>query len=161
MSRAPQTQRLRPSASRTGGNAGLTLIELMTALAMLSILAAVVLPAYDVLDRVSLHRSADLAAGHLIRARLGALARGEKVRVSLDPNGRLLFLDVAGRRLSSVDLGGQGLLALDSVRIRPSSIRYNARGQGSPGSLYLYRGHRGVRVVSNFVGRVRRQLFHF
>ena len=161
MTRTRDPHRPRPPVHRRKSEAGLTLLELLTVLAMFSALAVVALPAFDVLDRMSLDRSADLAAGHLLRARLGALARREKVRVSLGPSGHLLLLDAAGRRLSSVDLAGQGLLALDSVRIRPRSIRYNARGQGSPGSLYLYRGHRGVRVVSNFVGRVRRQAFHF
>ncbi len=140
---------------------GLTIPELLTALTALAILAAVALPTFDVLARLSLDRSADLAGGHLARARLEALARREKVEVRLSGRGRLLLLDASGSRLSEVDLAGEGLLALDSIRIRPSSIRYNARGQGSPGSVYLYRGRRGVRVVSNFVGRVRRQGFHF
>ena len=145
----------------TRGSRGLTLLELITVLSTLAVLAALTLPAFDVLARLSLRRSADLAAGHLTRARLEALARRERVEVRLAPKARLMLVDASGRPLSAIDLGGEGLLALDSVRIRPRSIRYNARGQGSPGSLYLYRGRRGVRVVSNFVGRVRRQGFRF
>lgn len=140
---------------------GASLPELAIAMLLLSILAVIALPAFDVVARLSLDRSADLAVGHLVRARLEALARREKVEVRLAPGGRLLMLDASGNRLSDIDLAGERLLALDSVRIRPGSIRYNARGQGSPGSLYLYRGHRGIRVVSNFVGRVRRQHFQF
>jgi prepilin-type N-terminal cleavage/methylation domain-containing protein len=140
---------------------GLTLPELITALSMLAVLAALTLPTFDVLARLSLDRSADLAAAHLSRARLEALARRQKVEVRLAGGGRLLLVDASGTRVSEVDLAGEDLLAVDSARIRPSSIRYNARGQGSPGSLYLYRGRRGVRVISNFVGRVRRQGFRF
>ncbi|MFW6193741.1 MAG: hypothetical protein ACOC83_09675, partial [Gemmatimonadota bacterium] len=52
-----------------------------------------------------------------------------------------------------------GTFDLDSARLRPSVLRFNARGQASPGSLYLYRKRRGVRVVSNFIGRVRVERF--
>jgi hypothetical protein len=128
---------------------------------LLAILAAITLPAFDVLDRLSLSRSADLAAGHLARTRLAALARRDKMEVRLGRADRLVTRDRKGLTLFSVDVQGDGLLRLDSIRIRPAVIRYNARGHGSPGSLYLYRGRRGVRVVSNFVGRVRRRGFQF
>jgi len=46
-------------------------------------------------------------------------------------------------------------LGVDSARLRPSVMRFNARGQAAPGSLYLYRGRRVVRIVCNFLGRLR------
>ncbi len=131
------------------------------ALAVLAVSVTAAVPAFDVVDRVSLARSAEIARGHLARARLTALARRARVEVRLGRSNRLLLLDAGGNRIAEADVGGDGLLALDSLRIRPTSIRYNARGQGSPGSLYLYRGDRGVRLVSNFLGRVRKQRLQF
>lgn len=152
----PSGRRARPRAPR-----GTTLPELLLALVLLATLTATVLGGLGALDRISLARSADLARGHLARARLEALARRQKVQVRSDGAGGLLLLDAAGRVLARVDLAGEGLLALDSVRVRPAVIRYNPRGQGSPGSVTLYRGRRGVRLVSNFLGRVRRHAFRF
>lgn len=140
---------------------GTTLPELLLVLVLLGILGTTLLHAFGVFDRISLARSADLVQGHLVRARLEALARRQKVEVRGAGPGRLLLVDGAGRLIADVDLAGEGLLALDSVRIRPSVIRYNPRGQGSAGSVTLYRGRRGVRLVSNFLGRVRRHAFRF
>lgn len=143
------------------GTVGATLPEALFALLLIAILAGATAHGFEALDRLSLARSADLAHGHLQRARLEALARRERVVVRAGGSGRLLLLDAAGNRLADVDLASEGLLRLDSVRVRPPSIRYNARGQGSPGSVTLYRGRRGVRLVVNFIGRVRRHAFRF
>ncbi len=158
MERAASRRRSRRAARRA---TGATLSEVSVALAVLAVSVTAAVPAFDVVDRVSLARSAEIARGHLARARLTALARRARVEVRLGRPNRLLLLDAGGNRIAEADLGADGLLALDSLRIRPTSIRYNARGQGSPGSLYLYRGDRGVRLVSNFLGRVRRQRLQF
>lgn len=158
MERAASRRRSRRAARRA---TGATLSEVSVALAVLAVSVTAAVPAFDVVDRVSLARSAEIARGHLARARLTALARRARVEVRLGRSNRLLLLDAGGNRIAEADLGADGLLALDSLRIRPTSIRYNARGQGSPGSLYLYRGDRGVRLVSNFLGRVRRQRLQF
>lgn len=164
--RGPVAEARKAPARRTGrracgGTAGATLSELAVALALVAVAAAMAIPAFDVLDRVSLARSADLAQGHLARARLTALARRGRVEVRLGRPGQLVLQDAAGSRIADVDVAGEGLLRLDSIRVRPAVIRFNARGQGSAGSLYLYRGNRGVRVVSNFLGRTRRQRMQF
>lgn len=158
MERAASRRRSRRAARRA---TGATLSEVSVALAVLAVSVTAAVPAFDVVDRVSLARSAEIARGHLARARLTALARRARVEVRLGRSNRLLLLDAGGNRIAEADVGGDGLLALDSLRIRPTSIRYNARGQGSPGSLYLYRGDRGVRLVSNFLGRVRKQRLQF
>lgn len=158
MERAASRRRSRRAARRASGA---TLSEVSVALAVLAVSVTAAVPAFDVVDRVSLARSAEIARGHLARARLTALARRARVEVRLGRSNRLLLLDAGGNRIAEADVGGDGLLALDSLRIRPTSIRYNARGQGSPGSLYLYRGDRGVRLVSNFLGRVRKQRLQF
>jgi hypothetical protein len=56
-------------------------------------------------------------------------------------------------------VGRSGDVALDSIRLRPATLRFNARGQAAPGSVYLYRRDRGVRLVSNFLGRIRQENF--
>ncbi len=141
--------------------AGLTLVEAIISLVLLSILAALILPRLDALDQWSIARAARLTERHLAGARLDALAHRRPVRVRLTAGRILETVDGSGRLVSRLDLRASALRPLDSVRVRPANIRYNARGQGAAGSVYLYRGHRGVRVVSNFVGRIRRHSFRF
>jgi hypothetical protein len=52
-------------------------------------------------------------------------------------------------------LAGPDALPVDSLRVRPATLRFNARGQAAPGSVYLYRGRRSIRIVCNFLGRLR------
>lgn len=135
---------------------GLTLPELALCVALLGVLLAVALPTFGWLDRFALDRAARLAGAHLTRARMSAVARRETLRVRVAPDGLLVLFDAGGRRLAATPLAGEGPFRPDSVRLRPTTLRYNPRGQASAGSLYLYKGSRGVRLVSNFVGRVRR-----
>ena len=132
---------------------GFTLIEILAVLAAVGVLVMAA-GSWRAIDRFGLTRAARLAESHLVRARLHALASHKPTEVTL--SGTWLELaERSGAVLSRIDLAGAGLGGLDSVRMRPATLRFNARGHGSPGSLYLYRGRRGVRVVSNFVGRVR------
>ncbi len=141
-------------------SAGFTLPQLLAAVALLAIGFAIAIPvAGRALDAFSLRRSADLARGHLIRARTTAVARREAVRVRLAVDRNLRLEDADGGVLSTTHIHGGALLRLDSVRLRPATLRFNARGQAAPGSIYLYRGKRGVRLVSNFLGRIRRETF--
>jgi type II secretory pathway pseudopilin PulG len=142
------------SAGRFRG-CGSTLPELLIACSMLAILFAAVLPLRSWLDGISLDRSAQLAISHLNRARMSAVSRRATLRVRVSGPGEILLLAPDGSRISSTRLAGDGLASLDSIRLRPPTLRYNARGQASAGSLYLYKGRRGVRIVSNFVGRLR------
>lgn len=137
---------------------GFTLPQLLVVAAMFAIVAGTALATGSrVVEAFSLQRSADLATGHLARARLAAVARREVVRIRAGPDGALLLLDAEGGTLAVTHVGGGILLRLDSMRVRPSTLRFNARGQAAPGSIYLYRGKRVVRLVSNFLGRVRRE----
>lgn len=132
---------------------GFSLLEVVVALALAGLTAAIVASRAS-LDEFGLTRAARLAESQLVRARLHALASHTTTEVRLV--GKSLRVAPRGDSLlSRVDLATQALGQLDSVRLRPSTIRFNARGHGSPGSVYLYRGRRGIRLVSNFVGRVR------
>lgn len=139
---------------------GFSLTELLWALALAGVLSAAALPALDILDRWSLARAATLAERHLVGARLAALSGRQPLRVRLTGKD-LETLDSTGRVRARISLDGEGLRSLDSARLRPPVLRYNSRGHGSAGSLYLYRGRRGMRVVSNFVGRIRSYGFGF
>jgi len=149
-----------PGSGR-GGASGFTLVETLTALALISLLLLVVAPQREVFDQWSIARAARLTERHLSGARLNALAHRRPVEVRLSGARVLETVDGGGRVVARLDLGRSGLGPLDSIRVRPPRVRYNARGHGSAGSIYLYRGHRGVRVVSNFIGRIRRHSFRF
>lgn len=150
-----------PSNVVTRGRTGYTLIELAIAIALLGLLLALALPSISVLDEWSLARAARLTEGHLTSARLTAIAHRRGLLVRATSAGVLETVDRAGVVVARLDLTASGMRAIDSVRVRPSAVRYNPRGHGSAGSIYLYRGRRGVRVVSNFVGRIRRHSFRF
>lgn len=139
------------------GRRGFSIVEVVVAIAIAGLAAALVIP-LDPLDRFGLTRAARVAESQLALARLHAVAAHAPTEVTLV--GTQLEVSLrGGRLLSRVDLGRHGLGRLDSVRMRPSSLRFNSRGHGSSGSVYLVRGRYGIRLVSNFVGRVRAEIF--
>ena len=140
------------SGSRTERN-GFSLVEVAVALAVTGLAASFII-SRGPLDAFSLTRAARVAESQLALARLHAVATHAPTAVTL-AGTRLEVSRRGGSLLSRVDLGGHGLGRLDSVRLQPSTLRFNARGHGSSGSIYLYRGERGIRLVSNFLGRVR------
>lgn len=138
---------------------GLTLVELLMALVLLAV--ALALGAEGVRryrDAVALDRATDAVRSRLAEARMLAVARRGVVELRITPSGELELLDVDGEVQGITPLR-DGEFDLDSVRLRPRVLRFNARGQAAPGSLYLYRRGRGVRVVSNFIGRIRVERF--
>lgn len=139
------------------GPSGFSLVEVAVALAVTG-LAATFIISSEPLDRFSLTRAARLAESQLTLARLHAVATRAPTAVTL-AGTRLEVSGRGGSLLSRVDVGRHAFGRLDSVRLRPSALRFNARGHGSAGSVYLYRGERGIRVVSNFVGQVRAEPF--
>ncbi len=107
----------------------------------------------------SLHAAARAARSQLALARSLAVGRRETVRMRANAAGDLILLDPADSVLAVSSVGRSGDVALDSIRLRPATLRFNARGQAAPGSVYLYRRDRGVRLVSNFLGRIRQENF--
>ncbi len=143
----------RRSPGSHAGRSGFSLVEVAIALAVTG-LAATFIISREPLDRFSLTRAARVAESQLTLARLHAVATHVPTAVTL-AGTRLEVSRRGGSLLSRVDLGRHTLGRLDSLRLQPSTLRFNARGHGSPGSVYLYRGERGIRLVSNFVGQVR------
>ncbi len=138
---------------------GFTLPELMVAIAVLGLVVAIALPGLRQLrETIALGRAESACRSRLAQARMLAIARRGVVRIRTTAEGELTLEDPAGNVVSRTRLL-DGPFRVDSVRLRPATLRYNSRGQAGPGSLYLYRGNRGVRIVSNFLGRLRIERF--
>jgi prepilin-type N-terminal cleavage/methylation domain-containing protein len=138
------------------GASGLTLTEVLIVLSVAGTLAALTLTGFrSFRDAHSMRAAAWSVRNELALARSLALGRREVVRVTVDPELGLTILDSSGRRLGGVTIGPDGDLAVDSIRTRPRTLRFNSRGQAAPGSVYLYGKGRVVRVVCNFLGRLR------
>lgn len=139
-----------------GGRAGgFTLAELLVVLLLASLLLGLSAGGIRSWRRATvLDRAGAAVRGTLARARMLATARGEVVRVRLAADGRLRLLAVDGSVLWTLALR-EPPLALDSVRLRPPWMRFNALGMAAPGSVHLYLDGRRIRVVCNFIGRVR------
>lgn len=147
--------------SRRGGREGFTLPELLIALALVGLVAVAATAFRDHLRASALESAARAGRAALTRARTEAVYRGGRIRVRRERRDppELVLRDgdealVARFRLGPVAGGG-----LDSAVLRRSTLSFNARGQAAPGSLYLYAADRGVRLVVNFVGRLRREDF--
>ncbi|MCG8466946.1 MAG: GspH/FimT family pseudopilin [Gemmatimonadetes bacterium] len=127
-------------------------IELLIAIALIGLLLATTV-SWEPIDRWSLARATRLAETELRRARSVALSEHRRIDVRAD-DGWLELSAPGSGPIGRIQLAGPGGLA-DSIRLRPRVLRFNGRGQGSAGSLFIYRGSRGMRVISNFLGRVR------
>ena len=140
----------------TPRSAGATLPELLIALTVVGTLTALGASGFRSLrDSTSMRAATWSVRNHLVLARSMAIARREKVGVRRDASGNLVIVAASGETLMTAAVGPAADLTLDSLRVRPATLRFNARGQAAPGSVYLYRGDRIVRVVSNFLGRLR------
>lgn len=138
------------------GPAGFTLPELLITLTVVGTLAALGASGLMNLREATSMRAATWSVrNHLVLARSLAVARREKIRIRLDASGDLVLLTPSGERVAASAVGPASDVPVDSLRVRPPTLRFNARGQAAPGSVYLYRGDRVVRVVSNFLGRLR------
>lgn len=141
------------------GARGYTVLELMVAMTLAGLtLGAGWFGLVHYREAVALDRATAVARGELALARALAISRREVVRVRIEGGTDLVLRTPEDSVLKRLSLR-QGAMAVDSARLRPATLSYNPRGQGSPGSLYLYRGRRGVRIVSNFIGRLRVERF--
>jgi prepilin-type N-terminal cleavage/methylation domain-containing protein len=137
--------------------AGFTLVELLIALVLTSTVSALGWTALrNVRESAALEGAARAVTRELILGRNLAVARRETIRLRAGPSELGLF-SVDGTRISSLAIGPDGDLPVDSLDVRPSTIRFNARGHAGAGSIYLWKGRRGIRLICNFLGRVRRE----
>ena len=138
-------------------HAGYTLVELLIGLVLLSTILALGWSGLRrARDAAALEGAARSVMRQLTLGRNLAVARRETVRLRAGPTGIGLYA-ADGSLLSGLDVGPGGELPVDSVDVRPSTIRFNARGHAGAGSIYLWKGSHGIRLVCNFLGRVRRE----
>lgn len=141
-----------------GTRGGFTLLRLLTAMLVTGLaLAGSVSGFRSMAIGAQLTGAARTVRAHFGYARAVAIARRTTVALTLGPAGELLLLDPGDSVIRRAPLLGTAGYRLDSVRIRPTVIRFNPRGQAAAGSIYLYKGQRGARLVVNFVGRVREE----
>jgi len=134
---------------------GFTLPELLIALTLVSTLLATGWSGFRQLREASaLRAAARQVASQLTLARRLAVDRRETIRFRAGA-GEAALSAPDGRILVRIALRGADRLPVDSIRVRPSTLRFNPRGQAAPGSVYLYRGRRSIRIVCNFLGRLR------
>ena len=137
---------------------GITLVHLLTGIALMGLVLAGSLSGVLSLTRaVSLTAAAQAVRGDLAYARTVAVARRERIELTLTPDGDLVTLDSRDSVVHRTRLLGADALRLDSIRLRPSTLRFNSRGQAAPGSVYLHSGERNLRLVLSFVGRIREE----
>lgn len=145
--------------ARRPTSAGFTLVELLVVLAVFAVVFAVGAGALrDLRRQLGLEAAARTGRAALVRARMEAIFRGATVRVRREgERPPELVLRDDGAAIGRFVLGHRSGAGLDSAVLRRSTLSFNDRGQAAPGSLYLYQGDRAIRLVVNFVGRVRRE----
>jgi prepilin-type N-terminal cleavage/methylation domain-containing protein len=105
-------------------------------------------------EAAGLRSAARQVQAELSAARRFAVSRREPVRLTRSGEALILTADDL-TPLGGLELSGAERLDLDSLRLKPATLRFNARGQAAPGSVYLYKGDRSIRIVCNFLGRLR------
>lgn len=134
---------------------GFTLPEMLIVLTMLAMLTALGWSGLRSFREASaLRAAARQVVAELSLARRLAVNRRETVRFAAASDDLALTAE-DGAVLVRLALAGPDALPVDSLRVRPATLRFNARGQAAPGSVYLYRGRRSIRIVCNFLGRLR------
>lgn len=140
------------------GTHGFTLLQLLIALLVAGLAGAGSVSAARSLVRVSAVSTAARAVrAQLAYARAVAIARREKISIEIEPAGDLAIADSRDSVIRRLPLLGARDSHLDSVRLRPTVLRFNSRGQAAPGSVYLHGPGGGIRLVVNFLGRVREE----
>ncbi|MFW6088439.1 MAG: GspH/FimT family pseudopilin [Gemmatimonadota bacterium] len=134
---------------------GFTLIELLIALSTLGTLLTMSWTGLRTFREASaLRAAARQVVAELSLARRMAVNRRETIRFAAAGEDLALTAEDGGVLIRLV-LAGPDALPVDSLRVRPATLRFNPRGQAAPGSVYLYRGRRSIRIVCNFLGRLR------
>lgn len=145
-------------APRTIAAAGFTLLELLVALTLVSLLLAIAVPALIVPPGVELRSAADLVATGLRQARLTAIREQRPVALLLDVDARALQVE-GGRRVRTLPRDVQLELYTaqrEIVGARRGGIRFYPDGTSTGGRVMLTReGLRTEVDVEWLTGRIR------
>lgn len=134
---------------------GFTILELLIGLVVVGTITSFGVSGFIGLREAHALRSATQEVRQqLSLARRTAVNRRETIRFR-HAGDRLILEAADGSVLTTIAMAGVDRLPVDSVQLRPATFRFNARGQAAPGSVYLFRGNRSVRIVCNFLGRLR------
>ncbi len=137
---------------------GMTLIELLIVLLLLSTVSAIGWHSLRRFrDAAALQEAANAVTRILNLGRAAAISRRETIGLRVG-GGELLLISGDGAVIARLEIGPGAELPVDSVRVRPATIRFNSRGHAGAGSVYLWRRGVTVRLVCNFLGRVRREV---
>ena len=138
--------------------AGTTLIELLIVLLIFSTISAIGWRGLRRFrDAAALQEASNAVTRVLNLGRAMAISRRETVGLRSQAR-ELLLLSSDGSVIARLQIGPGTELPVDSVRVRPTMIRFNSRGHAGAGSIYLWRRGTTVRLVCNFLGRVRREV---
>lgn len=138
--------------------AGTTLIELLIVLLIFSTISAIGWRGLRRFrDAAALQEASNAVTRVLNLGRAMAISRRETVGLRSQAR-ELLLLSSDGSVIARLQIGPGTELPVDSVRVRPTTIRFNSRGHAGAGSIYLWRRGTTVRLVCNFLGRVRREV---
>lgn len=127
---------------RAGGEDGFTLLEIVCAVAILAILAAILLPAFPHgTSRARLESYAIDTAALLKADRNAAIRRGDTVATELNPLARTIRSGASGRLLQLPrDVGFRAMVANQcGARTNGMAIQFLPSGMSCGGTIYLAR----------------------
>ena len=158
MQRFGERQALSTNREARVRRSGMTLIELLIVLLLLSTVSAIGWKGLrSFRDAAALQDAANAVTRLLKLGHAVAIARRETIGLRAG-TGELILVAGDGTVIARLEIGPGAELPVDSVRVRPSTIRFNSRGHAGAGSIYLWRRGVTVRLVCNFLGRVRREV---